>query len=81
MEKKKLKTTHRRKLSWLRKQSKKQIRKILKQAMDYNDGPCLIHAEVVKQDNVFPMIPAGGAASDMILERPKLKMEKPKGST
>lgn len=57
------------------------VTKVLKRALAYNDGPCIIHAEVVKQDNVFPMIPAGGAASDMILERPKQKMEKPKGST
>ena len=41
----------------------------------------LINQEVIKQDNVFPMIPAGGTTSDMILEAPKHKMEKPKGST
>ena len=57
------------------------IRKVLKQAMAYNDGPCIIHAEVVKQDNVYPMIPAGGSTHDMILSAPKQKMEKPKGST
>ena len=39
--------------------------------MDYNDGPCLIDAEVVKEDNVFPMIPAGAALNDMIIERPE----------
>ena len=42
-----------------------------KAAMDYNDGPCLVDAEVVKEDNVFPMIPAGAALSDMIIEPPK----------
>jgi len=57
------------------------VKKKVKEALDYNDGPILIHAEVVKQDNVFPMIPAGGAASDMLIERPKKKMAKPKGST
>ena len=57
------------------------VKKKIKEALDYNDGPVVIHAEVVKQDNVFPMIPAGGAASDMLIERPKKKMEKPKGST
>jgi acetolactate synthase I/II/III large subunit len=30
---------------------------------------------------VFPMIPAGAALSDMIIERPKHKLEKPEGST
>jgi acetolactate synthase I/II/III large subunit len=57
------------------------VDRILKQAMDYNDGPCLVDAEVVKEDNVFPMIPAGAALRDMIIERPKEKLEKPTGST
>ncbi|MBT5954290.1 acetolactate synthase large subunit, partial [bacterium] len=56
------------------------VHKILTQALNYNDGPCLIHAEVVKEDNVFPMIPAGGAAGDMILGVTK-DMKKPEGST
>lgn len=55
--------------------------KVIAQALAYSEGPCIIHAEVVKEDNVFPMIPAGGAAEDMILEAPKTKMAKPKGST
>jgi acetolactate synthase-1/2/3 large subunit len=49
--------------------------------MAYNEGPCLIEAEVVKEDNVFPMIPAGAPLSGMITEKPKAKMEKPSGST
>ncbi len=57
------------------------IRKILKRAMDYNDGPCVINAECEKTDNVFPMIPAGRPLEDMIIERPRYKMEKPTGST
>ncbi|MGA1194339.1 MAG: biosynthetic-type acetolactate synthase large subunit [Kiritimatiellia bacterium] len=57
------------------------IRKILKRAMDYNDGPCVINAECEKTENVFPMIPAGRALEDMIIERPRHKMEKPTGST
>lgn len=57
------------------------IRKVLKKAMDYNDGPCVINAECVKTENVYPMIPAGRALEDMILEAPKYKMEKPTGST
>ncbi len=44
-------------------------------------GPCLIEAEVVKEDNVFPMIPAGAPLTGMIVEKPKVKMEKPTGST
>jgi len=57
------------------------IRKILKKAMDYNDGPCVINAEVEKADNVYPMIPAGRALEDMLIDAPKHKMEKPTGST
>ena len=57
------------------------VKKVLKKALAYQDGPCIIHAEVAKEDNVFPMIPAGGAVEDMILEAPKGKLEKPKGST
>jgi acetolactate synthase-1/2/3 large subunit len=57
------------------------VDRILKQAMDWNEGPCIVDAEVVKEDNVFPMIPAGAALRDMIIERPKEKLEKPTGST
>ncbi len=45
------------------------------------DGPCLIHCEVEKESNVFPMIPAGAAYKDMIIEPPKVKLAKPTGST
>ena len=57
------------------------VKRVLKQAMAYNDGPCLIDAEVVKEDNVFPMIPAGAGYKEMLIERPKQKMAKPTGST
>jgi len=55
--------------------------KMLQKALDYNEGPCIIDAEVEKEDNVFPMIPAGLAISEMVLEAPKLQMAKPTGST
>ncbi|MBI9104387.1 MAG: biosynthetic-type acetolactate synthase large subunit [Spirochaetales bacterium] len=57
------------------------VRKVLKEALAYNEGPCIIDAEVEKEDNVFPMIPAGATLNDMLLEPPKTKMEKPEGST
>jgi acetolactate synthase-1/2/3 large subunit len=41
----------------------------------------LVVAEVVKEDNVFPMIPAGAPISHMIIEPPKHRLEKPSGST
>ena len=57
------------------------VRRILTQALEYNDGPCVINAEVEKADNVFPMIPAGSALEDMIVEPPTVKLAKPTGST
>ena len=57
------------------------VTRMLKKALAYNDGPFLIHAECVKTDNVFPMIPAGATLEDMITEAPKQKMAKPTGST
>ncbi len=53
----------------------------IEEALAYNDGPILIHAECVKYENVFPMIPAGAALEDMITEPPKTQMAKPVGST
>lgn len=54
--------------------------KKLKEALNHK-GPVIIHAEVIKEDNVFPMIPAGKSAHHMILEAPKTKLEKPTGGT
>ena len=53
---------------------------VLKEAFAY-PGPCLIHAEVVKEENVYPMIPAGQSVDEMIIEAPKVPMEMPEGST
>jgi len=47
------------------------LRRVLKAALEYSDGPCLIEVEVEKEDNVYPMIPAGAAVKDMIIEPPK----------
>ncbi len=55
--------------------------RILEKAIAYNDGPCVVVAEVVKEDNVYPMIPSGSPISSMITEKPKEKLEKPVGST
>jgi acetolactate synthase-1/2/3 large subunit len=46
-----------------------------------HQGPVLVVAEVMKEDNVFPMIPAGAPLSHMIIEPPKHRLEKPSGST
>jgi len=57
------------------------IKKRLQEAIDHRDGPVVINAECIKSDNVFPMIPAGAALEDMLIEPPKEKMAKPIGST
>ena len=59
------------------------VTKVLKKALAYDDGPCIVEAEVVKADNVFPMIPAGAAVSDMLIDEPPKtkKLKKPVGST
>jgi len=57
------------------------VDRVLQRAQDYDEGPCVVVAEVVKEDNVFPMIPAGAAVSEMIIEPPKGRLAKPTGST
>ena len=57
------------------------VDRILSQADAYDEGPCVVVAEVVKEDNVFPFIPAGATLSDMIIEKPTVKLAKPTGST
>ncbi|MBF0483444.1 MAG: biosynthetic-type acetolactate synthase large subunit [Candidatus Omnitrophica bacterium] len=39
----------------------------IKEALDYN-GPVLIHSVVIREDNVFPMIPAGKSAYHMMIK-------------
>jgi len=58
-----------------------QIDNVLQEAAAYKKGPCIIEANVIKEDNVFPMIPAGAPIRDMLIEKPNNKMDKPTGST
>jgi acetolactate synthase-1/2/3 large subunit len=57
------------------------VDRVLEQAHAYDAGPCVVVAEVVKEDNVFPMIPAGASVAEMLVEKPKEKLDKPEGST
>lgn len=57
------------------------VRKILQRALEYNDGPVLINAEVEKTDSVYPWVPAGKPLEDVLLEPSTRKLEKPTGST
>ena len=52
------------------------VGRVLKAALAYNEGPCVIDAEVEKEENVFPMIPAGAGMKDMILEPPVKQKQK-----
>lgn len=54
---------------------------VVNAALAYNDGPVVVNCEVVKTDNVYPMIPAGKAYEHMLIEAPTEKLEKPTGST
>ena len=49
------------------------VRRVLTAALAWNDGPCLVDAEVEKEDNVFPMIPAGAGLKGMLLCAPEDK--------
>jgi acetolactate synthase-1/2/3 large subunit len=60
----------------LRLENPDQIDAVLQQAMEHKDGPCIIAAEVAKEDNVFPMIPAGQPVSAMIIDPPNGKTNK-----
>ncbi|NTU68781.1 MAG: biosynthetic-type acetolactate synthase large subunit [Chlorobiaceae bacterium] len=44
-------------------------RKAISDALAYNDGPVLVDFRVIRKDMVFPMVPAGGSISDMLLAR------------
>ncbi len=58
----------------------KDVHKKLLEAINHK-GPVVVHAEVIKEDNVFPMVPAGKSAYHMVIEPPTEKLEKPTGST
>jgi acetolactate synthase-1/2/3 large subunit len=53
----------------------------LREAQAYDEGPCVVVAEVIREDSVFPWVPAGAPLSAMLLEPPREKLEKPSGST
>ena len=57
------------------------VDRVLREAQAWDKGPCIVVAEVVKEDNVFPMIPAGASLAEMLTEKPKHRLEKPSGST
>jgi len=56
------------------------IDKILTRTLEH-DGPVVVHCHCEKEDNVFPMIPAGASLEEMLIEPPRRKLAKPTGST
>lgn len=52
-------------------EQKDQVEAAIKQAMKIKDRPALIDFHVVKEENVFPMIPAGQSIEEMMVHRPK----------
>ena len=53
----------------------------LKEAFAIKDRPAIISVEVIKSQNVFPMIPPGAPLKNMIISPPKSQLSKPVGST
>ncbi len=47
----------------------KEVDLLLDKAFSKNDGPVLIEFKVVKEDMVFPMVPAGSSVSKMMVKR------------
>jgi len=60
---------------------KADVKKALKEAMKHKTGPVVMDFVIEREENVFPMVPAGKSAYHMIIEPPKSKLEKPTGST
>ena len=49
---------------------------LLDRAFEINDGPVLVEFKIQKEDNVYPMVPAGVSISEMMLEKPKVRRSK-----
>lgn len=46
-----------------------EVDKILDEAFKINDGPVFMEFKVVKEDMVFPMVPAGASVADIMVKR------------
>lgn len=44
-----------------------ELKPALKEALGYQDGPAIINCMVEEEENVFPMVPAGGSIGDFLL--------------
>lgn len=48
-------------------ESHSELKDALQEMLDF-DGPYLLHVKVVKEENIFPMVPSGAGISEIILE-------------
>jgi acetolactate synthase-1/2/3 large subunit len=55
----------------LRVQEKGEVTDALKKAMEYTDRPVVIDVHTSREENVFPMIPAGQSIEEMMVNRPE----------
>jgi acetolactate synthase-1/2/3 large subunit len=62
-------------------ESADEIDEKLSEVFAITDRPVIIDVRTVKTENVFPMVPSGGALSDMIIDPPTTQLAKPTGST
>jgi len=43
-----------------------EVETVIRKAMEYNDGPVFAEFSVIKEDNVYPMVPAGQTVKEML---------------
>ena len=55
----------------MRVEKKSQVADALKKSLEYKDKPVLIDFRIEREENVFPMIPAGQSIEEMMVHRPK----------
>jgi acetolactate synthase-1/2/3 large subunit len=55
----------------LRATKKSQVAEIIKESLEYKDRPVILDFHTEREENVFPMIPAGQSIEEMMVNRPE----------
>ncbi len=55
----------------MRIEKKEQVVDALKKSLEYSDVPVIMDFQIEREENVFPMIPAGQSIEEMMVRRPK----------
>ncbi|MHB1001748.1 MAG: biosynthetic-type acetolactate synthase large subunit [Armatimonadota bacterium] len=55
----------------LRAETKDQVMDVLKKSLEYTDRPVIMDFHTIREENVFPMIPAGQSIEEMMVNRPE----------